>query len=155
MILFCNNMGIHLLWSLKLWLTMWVTKGKEMLKYQTLELFNVLHLHALYIDICNLNGSDSWYFHLDLTFVTHIVSHNVRDKSRWIPLLSTMKKFWESPRNYRVSHLKLYKSKALHLIHWIKLSMQHTLLWNNCLLVKWFQRNDSFPSTLIFLVDEI
>ena len=26
------------------------------------------HLHDLYIDFYKLIGSDSWYFHLDLTF---------------------------------------------------------------------------------------
>ena len=48
------------------------------------------HLHDLYYDICYLNGSDSWYFHVDSTFVTHIVSHNVSDKNRWIPLMTAI-----------------------------------------------------------------
>ena len=48
------------------------------------------YLHDLYHDIHGLNGSGIWYFYMDLTFVTHIVTHNVRDKSKWIPLKSTI-----------------------------------------------------------------
>ena len=51
------------------------------------------HLHDMYLDICDLIGSDSWHFHVDSTFVTHILSQSVsrivRNKSRWIPLLNS------------------------------------------------------------------
>ena len=43
------------------------------------------HLHGLYHDICDLNGFDSWYFNMDSILVTHIVSDNLRDNTRWIP----------------------------------------------------------------------
>ena len=46
------------------------------------------HLHKLYHAIYELNGFDVWYLKVDSTFVTHIVSHNSRNQSRWIPLLS-------------------------------------------------------------------
>ena len=45
-----------------------------------------------HVDVCN-NRSKTfdcfkvWYFNISSYFVTHIVSHNVRDISNWIPLL--------------------------------------------------------------------
>ena len=55
-----------------------------------------------HVDVyCNrfeiLDNFKVWYFNISSTFVTHIVSHNVRDISRWIPLIS----FYEKSRILR------------------------------------------------------
>ena len=81
--------GIHLLLCLTLWLTMWVTKDEEKLKYQILKLSNVsnkLHITSKWFVSWRLwlNGSDNWYFNVDSTIVTHIVGHNMRDESRLV-----------------------------------------------------------------------
>ena len=68
------------------------------------------HLHDFYHDISDLNCSDSWYFHMDSTFVTHIVSHNVSDKSRWIPLLLT----WISNHKTSQGNCFIYKNRQVH-----------------------------------------
>ena len=44
------------------------------------------------VDVCcnmlkTYDSSQVWYFTISLSFVTHIVSQNVRDQSRWISLL--------------------------------------------------------------------
>ena len=50
-----------------------------------------------HVDVCwntykTLNSSKVWYFNISSSFVTHIVGHNMRDQSRWIPLISLWSK---------------------------------------------------------------
>ena len=60
----------------------------------------------MYHDICELNGSNSWYFNMDSTFVTHNVSHNVSDKSRWMPLLTFLDKDKEYAKDKNIHNLR-------------------------------------------------
>jgi len=65
--------GVCLLLLLILWLTMWLTSIEEMLKEQSSEWF--MTYMTLMVDTSTFL----------LLFLTHIVSHYVRDKSRLIP----------------------------------------------------------------------